>query len=243
MCAADENNESYFFEMKKYFEENFAGFDLQEQVNTIISLANYCAHKMRLGDKKFLRILFELNKFRLENEIETYRNGRINKALYHQVLRNALSLGEIKWAEEFAKKYTSKLKKEHQKTMSSLASGYISYAKKDYEESLVYLNSVELIDLRDKLHIRILTAKAYYELGKTELLFYHIDSSRHFISNSTGIDQDTKNSYLKFFNYLNRLLLCRENTDSKKLKSLKADVHLDPMIRLRHKEWLLEKIR
>lgn len=37
--------------MKKYFDENYRMFDKEEQNNTVISLANYCAHKMRLGDK------------------------------------------------------------------------------------------------------------------------------------------------------------------------------------------------
>lgn len=241
MSALDENEESYFFEMKKYFEENYDLFDIQEQRNTIISIANYCALKMRLGNEKFLKILFELNKFRLEKEIEANRNGRINKALYHQIIRNALSLGEIKWAEDFVEKYTPKLKREHQKTMSALALGYIYYAKKDYANSLNYLNKVEFIDLRDKLHVRILSAKAYYELNNTELLFYYIDSSKHFIGNNTAIESNTKEAYLKFFNYLNKLLNCKEYPDLVKLNDLKDNILIDNALRLRHKDWLLEK--
>ncbi|MEO8446736.1 MAG: hypothetical protein ABI528_04530 [bacterium] len=241
MCALDEDDERYFFDMKNYFDENYDLFDAVEQSNTIISLANYCAHKMRLGNRKFLKILFEINKFRLEKEIGAYENGRINKALYHQILRNALSLDEIEYAETFVKKYTSRLKKEHQKTMNLLAMGYINYAKKNYDESLQYLNKVEFIDLRDKLHVRILSAKAYYELNKAELLFYYIDSSRHFIANNPGIEKNTKDAYLKFFNYLNRLLTCRENPDKNKLNDLKEDIHIDETLRLRHKHWLIEK--
>lgn len=242
MCALDENDESYFFEMKKYFDENYQLFDKSEQSNTIITLGNYCAHKMRLGNKKFLNILFEINKFRLEKEIGAYENGRINKALYHQILRNALSLDEIKFAETFVKKYTSKLKKEHQKTMSHLAWGYIHYAKKNYAESLEYLNKVEFIDLRDKLHVRILSAKAYYELGQTELLSYYIDSSKHFIGNNTAIEKNTKDAYMKFFNYLNKLVSHKESPDRNKLTDLKEDIHFDDTLRLRHKRWLIEKI-
>lgn len=242
MCALDEEDESYFFEMKNFFDKNYSRFDSVEQSNTIISLANYCAHKMRLGNRKFSKILFEINKFRLEKQIGAYVHGRINKALYHQILRNALSLGEIKWAENFVNEYTPKLKKEHQKTMSSLASGYICYAKKDYAGSLTHLNNVEFIDLRDKLHVRILSAKAYYELNNSELLSYYIDSSRHFIGNNTAIENDTKEAYLKFFNYLNRLQTCKDNPDLQKFKKLREDVYLDNILRLRHKNWLLEKI-
>jgi len=242
MSALDENEESYFFEMKTFFEENYDLFDLQEQRNTLISLGNYCGSKINVGNEKFLKILFEVNKFRIEKQIETNKNGKISKALYHQLLRTALSLGEIKWSEEFVKRYTSNLKKEHQKTMNALACGYIYYEKKEYDKSLQYLNKIEFIDLRDKLHVRILSAKAYYELNETELLFYYIDSSKHFIGNSTAIEKNNKDAYIRFFNFLNKLLICKENPDQNKLKELRENIHFDQSLRLRHKNWLLEKI-
>lgn len=242
MCSLDENDESYFFEMKKFFDENCDSFDITEQKNTITSLANYCAHKMRLGDSRFLRLLFEINKFRIAKELDTEKGRKIQKSLYHQIIRNALSLNEIEWAENFVIEFTPKLKREHQKTMSSLAWGFIYYAKKEFANSLQSLNKVEFIDLRDKLHVRILTAKAYYELNKTELLFYYIDSSKHFIGNNTAIESNTKEAYLKFFNYLNRLLIFKENPDSIKLNELRGDIVIDKVLRLRHKEWLLEKV-
>lgn len=71
--------------------------DIQEQSHAIITMANYCSFKTMLGNEKFLKIHFEINKFRLEKNIGACVNGRINKALYHQILRNALSIGEIKW--------------------------------------------------------------------------------------------------------------------------------------------------
>lgn len=125
--------------------------------------------------------------------------------------------------------------------MSALAMGYICYAKKDYGDSLEYLNKVEFIDIRDKLHVRILSAKAYYELNKTELLYYYIDSSKHFIGNNTSIESNT-NAYMKFFNYLKKLMSCKDAQDNKKLKELKEEIELDSVLRLRHKKWLLEKI-
>jgi hypothetical protein len=87
MCVLDENDERYFFEMKACFDRNYDLFDKQEQHNAIISLANYCAHKMRLGNGKFLKILFEINRFRLEKEIGAYTHGRISKALFHHSVK------------------------------------------------------------------------------------------------------------------------------------------------------------
>ncbi|MDQ3021860.1 MAG: hypothetical protein M3R36_15005 [Bacteroidota bacterium] len=242
MCALNENDESYFFEMKKYFDENYNLFESLEQKNTVISLANYCAHKMRLGKREYFRILFEINRFRLEKGIDTYSNQKMEKSLYYQIFTNAASLGEIKWAEHFVEDYTSKLKKEHQKPMNALAWGYIHFTKKDYTKSLEYLNKVEFIDLRDKLHVRILSAKAFYELNNTESLFYYIDSSKHFIRNNIGLESVAKKSFMFFFNYLKKLLTYKEPPDKFKLNELRIDIDSDKNIMARHKNWLLEKI-
>lgn len=242
IMSALSDDENHFYEMKKYFEKNFDRFEMLEQKNTIISLANYCAHKMRMGNEKFLRTLFELNKFRLEKEIDTQQNRILEKSLYYQIIKNALTLNEIEWAEKFVKEYTPKLKKEQQEAMNSLALGNIYFAKREYEKALSYLNKIEFIDIRDKLHVRILSAKAYYELGQSELLFYNIDSSKHFISKNKEFRITSKEPYLKFFNYLNRLLLHKENSDTKKLKSLKYDIELDKNFLPPQDIWLLEKI-
>jgi len=242
MCALEEKEESYFFEMKKFFEENYNIFDRQEQSEIITTLANYCTFKTRQGNDKFLKIHFEISKFRLEKEIGACVNGRISKVLYNQILRNALSLGEIKWTENFVKEYTPMLKRELQKTMNSMAWGYIHHVEKNYVESLQCLNEVEFIDLRDKLLVRILTAQAYYDLNNTELLFYYIDSSKHFIGNNTVIESNTKEAYMKFFNFLNKLLTCKENPEQNKIKELREDLHFDQILWYEHKKWLLEKI-
>lgn len=242
MCALNEDEESHFFEMKKFFEANSNLFDIKEQKNIIITLANYCANKMRLGKEYYFRALFEINKMRLEKGTATLGNGRINKALYHQILRNALSVNEVKWAEEFIREYTPKLNAEFQKAMEALALGYLSFVKEDYRKTLFHINKVEFIDIRDKLHIRILSAKSYYELKETELLIHYIDSSRHFISSNEAIETETREAYLKFFKYLEKLVLYKESTDGFTLGKLRESIDKDKILRLRHGSWFNEKI-
>lgn len=241
MCVIDEKNESYFFDMKQFFEDNYDKLDDREKGNTIITLGNYCSHKARMGNYKFQRIHFQINKFRLEKEIGVFEYGKITKALYNQILRSALSLNEIKWAEEFEKSYTPLLPKEQQKTMHTLAMAYIYFAKKEFETVISHLNKVEFIELRDKLQIRILSAKVYYELNKTELLFYYIDSSKHFIANNP-IEKITKEATMKFFYFLDKLLTLKEKPEHEKMKSLKEDIDIDETLRSREKNWLLTKL-
>lgn len=242
MSAIDEDNEMYFFEMKKFFEANSDLFDIMEQKNILITLANYCANKMRLGNEFYFKELFEINKMRLEKRTDTFLNGRINKALYHQVLRNALAVNEIKWGEDFIKEYTPKLNPEFRKPMEAMALGYLNFVKKDYRKTLYHINRVEFIDIRDKLHTRILSAKSYYELSETELLLHYIDSSKHFISGNEAIEEETREAYLKFFKYLERLVHCGESNESNTLEKLKESIGEDKALRLRHGSWFGEKI-
>lgn len=242
MCALFEKEESYFSDMKSYFDENYHVFDIKEQKNIIITLANYCAFKMRLGKEYYVRILFEINKFRLKKGIAAYGNGRITKALYHQILRNALSLNEVEWAESFIKEYTPVLNTEHRKTMEALAYGYVYYVKKDYRKVLKYLNRVEFIDIRDKLHVRILSAKSYYELKETELLIHYIDSSKHFINSNDAIETEAREAYLKFFKYLEKIVNYKTSGDGFTLEKLRDSIDKDKILRLRHGSWFNEKI-
>lgn len=242
MCALDEGDEIYFTEMKEFFEANSSLFDFKEQNNTIVTLANYCANKMRLGNEYYFRVLFDINKMRLEKGIGTQGNRKINKALYHQVVRNALALNEIEWAEKFIKEYTPKLVQEVQKTMKALALGYLYFVKEDYRKALSHINNVEFIDVRDKLHVRILSAKSYYQLDETELLMHYIDSSRHFISSTEAIDEETREAYLGFFKHIEKLTLCKARSDNTALEKLKINAENDKSLRLRHKNWFLEKI-
>ncbi|MEO8514428.1 MAG: hypothetical protein ABI543_12780 [Ignavibacteria bacterium] len=242
MAALDEDNEKYFFEMKKFFEASSDLFYIQEQKNIMITLANYCANKMRLGNEFYFKELFEINKMRLERGTDTFSNGRMNKALYHQILRNALGVNEIKWAEDFITEYTPMLNAEFRKPMEALALGYLNFVKKDYRKTLYHINRVEFIDIRDKLHTRILSAKSYYELTETELLLHYIDSSRHFISSNEAIEDETREAYLKFFKYLEKLVLYKGGDKSFALKKLRENIENDKNLRLRHGNWFYEKI-
>lgn len=242
MSAIDEDNEKYFFEMKKFFEANSDLFHIMEQKNILITLANYCANKMRLGNEFYFKELFEINKMRLEKGTDSHMNGRINKALYHQILRNALAVNEIKWAEDFIKKYTPMLNADFRKPMEALALGYLNFVKKDYRKTLFHINKVEFIDIRDKLHTRILSAKSYYELTETELLLHYIDSSRHFISGNEAIEEETREAYLKFFKYLEKLVLSKGGDESFALRKLRETIENDNNLRLRHGNWFYEKL-
>lgn len=229
----------YFFMMKQLFFENHNNFDRRLKRNLLVTLVNYCVEKRYSKTHNYIQIMFELNKFRLDDGIAFYPENQIPKHLYSQILVNALTLKELKWAKDFVEKYTKKLHPDFQKSMYSLATAYIKFEEKKFNDVLISLNEVNFDDVRDKIHVRFLTAKAYYELNESETLLNFIDSSKHFLTSNTAISDNRKKSYGEFLALLKQFVLIKTGLAKKSVHGLVKQIQNSDD--LERKQWLLEK--
>lgn len=242
MCLIDEKEESYFFNLKKMFEEKHKKFTFFENSNTISTLTNYSIEKIDQGKENYLNILFEINEFRLKENIIATMGDIFRKTTYIQIINTALAINKTDWVKSFIEDYTLKLKKEYRKSMGSLAGALLHFKLKEYGKVLQNLNNVEFIDVSDKLSVRILSAMSYYELGETELLIHYIDSSKHFISQNDSVEIATKEAYLTFFKYLDKLISFSEHPDKPAFEKLPQSINSDTVLRSGHRKWFIEKI-
>jgi len=203
-------------------------------------LANISGRKLRLGNKKYIKELFEINKFRLKHNLAAYDNGKINKDLCKQIVFNALLLNEIQWTEKFIEKYTPLLFEEYQESMKNLAKACIYFNTKKYNDVLVSLNKFEFKDITDKITVKNLIARTYYEMKEFELLVYHLDSTKHFLKNNKNLSSYLSEVNSIFFNYLYSIVTAVENNDSKKIIKLEESIRNGSAFN--DKIWLLEKI-
>ena len=109
ICLLEKEKEEHFDKFKKIFYKKYKLFASQEIYNSVATLNNYCLDKILDGKLKYRTVLFEINKFRLKENMYL-SSGVIRKTLYIQILNTALSVNKIKWAEEFINKYTKFLK-------------------------------------------------------------------------------------------------------------------------------------
>jgi hypothetical protein len=93
MCLIDENEEEYFFNLKKMFEDKHEKFTFFENSNTISTLTNYSIEKIDQGNENYLNILFEINEFRLKEDITIITGDIFRKTTYIQikVLRKSIA--------------------------------------------------------------------------------------------------------------------------------------------------------
>jgi hypothetical protein len=97
-----------------------------------------------------------------------------------------------------------------------------------------------ILDIKEKIFVKILTAQAYYEMVETERLLYSIDSAKHFLSKNKSVSESRKKSYLNFFSVLSKLISIRENGDKSAAASFTDEVK--SMAELNEKAWVLEKL-
>lgn len=231
-------DESHFFSFKKIYLPHEEDLDMHDKYIMTSAMSAYCSTKIYSGNKGFRREMFELNRHRLDKELAFYPEGQLPKNIYKQIFMNAVMLDEISWSNSFITDYTQRLKPEFQKPMSALARALMNLHLKKYDEVINELINAEYLDVRDKIHVKILTAQAYYELGATEPLLSHIDSAKHFLKNTKDMTEKRKADYGNFFSALQKLVLLSENPQKNELHELSKEVSLIN----NNRKWLLEKI-
>lgn len=231
-------DESHFFSFKKIYMQHENEIDTADKFILTSAMSAYCSTKIYSGNKNFRKELFALNSYRLSNGLAFYPEGQLPKNIYKQIAMNAVMLNETEWTKKFIADYTGRLKPEFQKPMSSLANALVNLQLKRYDAVISDLINVEYVDVRDKIHVKIITAQAYYELGEIEPLLSHIDTSKHFLKNTKNMTENRKSDYGNFFSALHKLVLISEKIDPPALKALSDEVSLVK----NNRKWLVEKI-
>ncbi|MBL8015961.1 MAG: hypothetical protein JNK43_01725, partial [Ignavibacteria bacterium] len=136
MMILKPHEDEHFLELRRLFEKHHSRFDRREKRNMIIPMVNYCIMRRNITSPDYRRIAFELNDFRLKEGLAFYPENQLPKQLYTQMLVNALTLKEIKWAESFIKEYSGKLHPGIMNSMRSLAEAYLGFEKRKFGEVL-----------------------------------------------------------------------------------------------------------
>jgi hypothetical protein len=216
MMILDFDNEEHFYRLKSLLLENYGKLQDEMKYNWFISLSNYCLMKLNKGID-FRRKLFEMNKLIVETGL-VFPGRYFLKILFLQILRSALAIDEIQWAEKYILEYVHKLKPSYQKPMEAFSYATLYFKMGKYNKVLENLSKVKFVDARDKIDVKILYIETYYELNETEAVISLIDSTKHFLNNNSAFTELTKTNYLKSLNLLNRLVKVKLNNDTDEME-------------------------
>jgi hypothetical protein len=214
-----------------YSERNLAG----------VILTTYCTLKINEGLDVFVKHIFELYKFTLQENILLY-NGFIPYQIYLDYISKAIFLNKTEDAENFINEYTEKLNPEVKDLAYGQSMAMLMLNKKNFTGSLEILKKIKPFDLKNKCEIRILQAVNFYELGYYDTLEHFIETTLKMLEKNENITIYKRKIYVPFFSYLKKLIKLRyKNTDKIEAELLINNINSEKYFS--YKKWLVEKFK
>ncbi len=238
LTLLENENEDHFHELKKNILQHRKIFATEELQGTYALARNYCIKKINLGNKKFVRELFELYQLELEL-IKDSDNLELPPAIYKNIITLAFMLNELEWTFHFIEKYTQHLPEEHRESHYNFNMATYHFKKKEYDQVIQLLSHVEYHDFFMQLSAKSLLMKTYFEL-KEYLPFDSLVHSFKILVQSKKVLGYHRDNYINFIKYCRKLLF-HEKLSSKELSKLEQEI--SETKELVEKDWLQEKLQ
>src|SRR4030095_7203776 len=232
-----DDNDDYYYKFKELFLENIDKFSFESSYNFLVRLETSCIYRKQ-KNKDFSRELFNIYELKLKHNMYKFRPGPSFSIInFRNMLVVALTLNEIKWAEDFTEKYYRELPPEHRQWMYDFAIAKISFEKEEYDKTFRHMSKINLKEFAFKFDLRSLMIKLFYETNNIDGVLHEIDTYRQFLYKNKNVAEDRRTSFLNFLSFLYELI---KITDKKQLEDLKDKVSNTKPVN--DKEWLLKKI-
>lgn len=232
---------TYFAEAKEVLFKYRKSFSYYDFYGMMVNLANCCWWQIKLGNVSYNRELFEIHSLWVETgHLNAPHYSYIDLHIFKNMFALALTLNEIKWAENFLEKFSGRLNLLHSQDAINYSYALLHFKKKEYDKALDRLKVTEYRDYIYKADCQLVTLKIYYETDSAENLFYLADSFLHFLDKHKEEYVLVGRSNLNFTKMLIRLQKIKLNYNSEKLRGLKADVSNYSLFT--SKQWFLRQI-
>jgi len=206
LMTVNTKNENYYYKARDII-FNYSKISNNSRMllrnNLLTILRTYCKLKSNEGIYKYEKEIFELFKFEfgLKSYLPKQLLFNIPDSLYTIIIKSALFLDEIKWAEQFMKDYSEDLI-HIKENIQNFGNAFLEFTKNNFEESLRHCSIVKASNFNFKNNIKILTLFCYYELNLFEAALSLVDSMQHYYSKSKECSEYQKNYLLESLSQL-----------------------------------------
>lgn len=237
----------HYFELKKLLEvhiDNFPQWELRILYNYAL---NHCVRMINSGHSVFYQEILDLYKVLLERKI-IFKNNFLTQWSYINIVTAGIRLKEYDWTENFIQTYKDFLLPEvrHNVYIYNLVALY--FERKDYQQALQLLHSVEFTDAFYHLSAKIIQLKSYYELDEMEAFFALIEATKKYLTRNRQLSTYQKTSNANFLKLANRIYNLRLKAFSSRSKNFQ--IHWQELEKqllqtepLGNKSWLEEALR
>jgi len=243
-CAkfmSEPGDSRYYNKTKALFAKNKNFLDRTEIINIYLTFNGYCIAKMRSGESRYEKDLFELYKSMIEEKLILGEGEQyLHITIFNNIVTIGLRLNELEWTKNFVEEYTFYLIPEYKDTMYNYSYSQYYFRKKEFEKSLECMNNVNFENYTIKSGVRNLLLKIYFELKYTESFFSLSDSMKHYLSNDKMLPEDKREQDFNFILHTNKLYKYYLDPSRGKLGNIKSEIiEKSPGA---HEGWLHEKI-
>ena len=187
--------------------------------------------------------ILEIYKDMIKTKAYLEGNNFMAHYIYNSIAQNAISSGELKWAEKFINEFRSHVHSDFRDSSFGLCNSILQIKKENYDKALESLSIVKPQDIIFKLKINHTLLIIYFLQNETESFFSLTDSFRHFLSRNRELREHDKIVYSNFITYIRKLYKFRtmvKSTDENELYLLKCQIESDN--KTVSKQWILEII-
>jgi tetratricopeptide (TPR) repeat protein len=218
----ENDKDEYFENLKEIVYKNFEIIDKNDRYDMFIVLISHCNKKINEGNIRFVRELFNIYIKFLKNDA-LMPNGFMHHLTYKIIVNCALSLQELKWAENFIETYKPYLKDKHRNSTYYFSKARLYFVKCEYEKAIDCFGKVGMVDISYKYDTKWQMARTYYELGEIDSFLPLIDSYKHLLAKNKKISSKSRKTQLRQIGYLIKLFKLRNNFNGAALNKLKAE--------------------
>jgi len=223
--------EPYFYQLIALFESDLHILPRIEQKEIYFHAINFCARKIREGEKKYLPEALSLYENGIEQEI-LFENGYLSPWTYGNVVKLGLSLKKYDWTKSFIFQNKEKISLRFRENAFAYNVSELYYYTKDYDKAMGFLTLVKFEDVYH-LSTRVILIKIYYETDAQISLVSLIASFLIFLKRNKKISSGIKKTYQNFCEILHQVL----RKDRRKREVLKEKIENIPL--LTDRSWLL----
>lgn len=230
---------SAYIEAKQTIKENHGYIELNTLrilYSCLVSALDNCKDTINFNsDEEY----FDIFKKLIEYRIYATDTGKVEPSLFLASIKTAAKVKQPEFIESICKNFLGKISPELRDNMKIYADVYLHYSKDEFEESLKYLNKINIDTHPMKFNLKNLQILISYEIKDYDMFVYLKDSYKHFLSKNRSVSESYRESNLKFIKYTDNLFKISETKNKNEKEYLRKIISGDTVP---NKQWILEKL-
>lgn len=219
------NDEKKAHEALDYINRNFSNLTVNFLQICYEIIIRFYIMQVNKGNSKSLADLYSIIK-EIEKKDLFVNIQHIQPLNFLTAISVALAFGDINFADDFLRKYNSKMNTEYKKPVSTISHAMIDFAKGRYTVAKNLLMNDKTKNTSMYIFSKATLLKSLFELSELRVVLPLIDTVKHYLSRHITTKGPYKDSIFAFLNYLNSLCTAKRKHGrgaDKLLKKLNND--------------------